>query len=802
MKKIFIILLCSIAWLAHGQSRQITSFNNNWKFLLGDDSLAFQPNYNDEGWRRLNLPHDWSIEGMFRKDAPCKTDGGALPTGIGWYRKTFSHQLQSGKKVYIDFDGVYRNSQVWINGHYLGIRPYGYSSFRYELTPYLANGENVIAVKVDNAAQPNSRYYSGSGINRNVWLVTTSDVHIAHWGVFVTTPEVSKQEAKFAIQVQIEKPRSISTSSIISILTTVYNNQNKVVATAKTNNLDLKDTLNTFQQEFKIAQPALWSVSSPNMYKVINQVVENGQIVDTYETPFGIRSFRFDAEKGFFLNGEPMKIYGVCNHHDAGALGAAVNTRAIERQLEILKAMGCNAIRTAHNPFAPEFYDLCDRIGFVVMDEAFDIWHKKKNKQDYHNEFDQWHKADLEAMVLRDRNHPSVMMWSIGNEIREQFDSTGITIAKELTDIVKLLDNTRPVTSALTENDPAKNYIWKSGSLDILGFNYKEDAYADLPKRFPGKAFVATETMSALATRGHYDMPSDSIRLWPKDGKTPFVENGNSDWTVSAYDHVMAYWGSPHERTWNIIKKLDHMAGMFIWSGFDFIGEPVPYPWPARSAYYGVVDLCGFPKDAYYLYQSEWTSKPVLHVFPHWNWESGQTVDVWAYYSKADEVELFLNGKSLGAKRKQSDTLHVMWRVKYVPGTLKAISRKNGKTVLAQEIKTAGAPAKIELMVDRKTIKADSLDLAYVTVKVVDKDGNLVPNANNFISFDLQGTGFIAGVDNGYEASLEPFKAPYRKAYNGMCLAIIQSNGKAGKIELKASSDGLQSVAMVIKTVK
>ncbi|MDP4208634.1 MAG: beta-galactosidase GalB [Bacteroidota bacterium] len=806
MKRINIlfILLCitSFSIYAGKPARTIDSFNQGWKFFLGNDSLACNYNYDDSKWRTLDLPHDWSIEGQFSKEAPCKTDGGALPTGIGWYRKSFTTtSLTKDKNIFIDFDGVYRNSEVWINGHYLGLRPYGYSSFRYDLTPYLKTGneKNVIAVKVDNSKQPNSRWYTGSGIYRNVWMVTTGKVFISHWGTFVTTPEVSSEKALVNLTVQLRG--SLTSTNQISITSVLFNSQNKKVARLQTSNIELKDTLSTIKQSFSITNPDLWSIETPSMYKAVTTVYVNGKATDSYETPFGIRSFNFDALKGFFLNGKHVKILGVCQHHDMGALGAAVNVRAMERQLEILKEMGTNAIRFSHNPPTPEILDLCDRMGFIVMDEAFDMWKKKKNKEDYHNEFDKWHKADLETMILRDRNHPSVFMWSIGNEIREQFDSTGTIIVKELASIVKNLDPTRPVTSALTENEPAKNFITKAGALDLLGFNYKQEAYADLPNRFPGQKFIATETMSALATRGHYDMPSDSLRLWPKDGKTPYV-TGNPDFTVSAYDHVMAYWGSTHEASWNVVKKLDHMAGMFVWSGFDFIGEPVPYPWPARSAYYGVIDLCGLPKDAYYMYQSEWTNKTMLHLFPHWNWTPGKTVDVWAYYNNADEVELFLNGKSLGSKKKEGDALHVMWRLKYEPGTIKAVSRKNGQIVLSREIKTAGKPAKIELSADRSKIKADGKDLSFITVKILDKDGNMVPDADNLVNFNIKGQGYIAGVDNGYQASMEPFKANFRKAYNGMCLAIIQSNGKSGEITFEASSGGLEKTEIKIKAIK
>jgi beta-galactosidase len=483
-------------------------------------------------------------------------------------------------------------------------------------------------------------------------------------------------------------------------------------------------------------------------------------------------------------------------HHDLGALGAAVNTRAIERQLQILKAMGCNAIRTSHNPPAPELLDLCDKMGFLVMDEAFDMWKKGKNKFDYHVDFKDWHRQDLEDQVKRDRNHPSVFMWSIGNEIREQFDSSGTDIARELVEIVKRLDTTRPVTCALTENNSEKNFIYQSHALDVLGFNYKLNDYAELPKRFPGQKLIASETASALATRGHYDMPSDSNRVWPPDAKSK--NYGNPDLTVSAYDNTYAYWGATHEQSWMAVKKNDFMAGTFVWSGFDFIGEPVPYQWPSRSSYYGIVDLAGFPKDVYYMYQSEWTAKPVLHIFPHWNWKKGDSVDVWAYYNRADEVELFLNGRSLGVKRKQGDSLHVWWRVKYEPGTLKAISSKNGKVVLTREIKTAGAPSKIQLNADRRIVKANGEDLCFVTVKITDSEGNLVPDADNLVKFEIKGSGEIAGVDNGLQTSMEPFKASYRRAFNGKCLVIIKTTQKKGSIQLTAHSEGLKSSSIII----
>ncbi len=764
--------------------------------MLGDDGTANSPNYNDTKWRTLNLPHDWSIEGSFNDKHPTTFNQAALPAGVGWYRKSFILPASSKyKNVYINFDGVYRNSEVWINGHYLGKRPNGYISFRYDLTPYLNfNKKNTIAVKVDNSLQPNSRWYTGSGIYRKVWLLITNKVAVKQWGSFVTTPVVNTGQATVNIVTNVS---GVKSSSPLTAITKIFKENGAMVAQHKPVLLSMNSTTVKLEQKLLVTKPSLWSVEHPTLYKVVTQLFSDGKIVDSYETTFGIRSFYFDAAMGFVLNNKPLKILGVCNHHDLGALGAAVNTRAIQRQLEILKAMGCNAIRTAHNPPAEELLDLCDKMGFIVMDEAFDMWAKRKNKQDYHIDFKQWHQQDLQDQILRDRNHPSIFIWSIGNEIREQFDSTGITITKDLVSIIKNLDTTRPITCALTENVPEKNFIYQSHALDLLGFNYKIDAYADLPKKFPGQKLIASETMSALATRGQYDMPSDSNRVWPPDSKVPFLK-GNADYTVSAYDNAFAYWGTSHEVGWNAVKKHDFMSGLYVWAGFDFLGEPVPYQWPARSSYYGIIDLAGFPKDVYYMYQSEWTRKPVLHLFPHWNWQPGKVVDVWAYYNNADEAELFLNGRSLGVKSKPGDTIHVMWRVAFEPGTLKVVSRKNGKVVLVKEVVTAGKPAAIQLNADRKTIKSNGEDLSFITVKVVDKHGVVVPDADHLINFSVKGEGLIAGVDNGLQTSTEPFKASYRKAFNGLCIVIVQSKNKHGKIVLRASSAGLQAAEITL----
>jgi beta-galactosidase len=774
---------------------EVIGFNNNWKFYLGD-TTAGAIQFDDSHWRTLDLPHDWSIEGKFDSAYNTTTQGGALPGGIGWYRKKIEVPHDMKKFIRIEFDGIYRNSEVWINGHYLGKRPNGYISFQYDLTPYIQPGTNILAVRVDNSQRPDSRWYTGAGIYRNVRLVYTNPIAVDHWGTFITTPRVTKNAANVHLAVSI--CNKFKQTKTVRIETKIYNAAGKIVATNTLNNISLKDSLTELEQNFTVQQPTLWSTANPYLYKAVTKIYSN-TLLNECTTPFGIRYFNFDIEKGFSLNGKPMKIYGVCNHHDLGALGAAVNTRAIERQLRILKNMGCNAIRTAHNPPAPELLDLCDKMGFIVMVEAFDMWKKRKNRYDYHLDFDAWHQRDLEDMVKRDRNHPSVFMWSIGNEIREQFDSTGIALTRELTVIVKSLDTTRPVTAALTETDTLKNFIYQANALDLLGLNYNHAKFEQLPGLWPGKKIIASETTSGLASRGQYDMPSDSVRYWPARGEKT-VSKGNADFSVSSYDNVAAYWGSTHEATWKKIKKLDYISGIFVWTGFDYLGEPTPYPWPARSSYFGIVDLAGFPKDIYYMYQSEWTTKPVLHLFPHWNWQPGQTIDVWAYYNNADEVELFLNNRSLGKRKKQNDDLHVQWSVSFEPGTLTAVSLKNGKIVLSRTIKTAAEPARIKMTADRQIVHADGRDLVFVTIEITDAQGNPAPLADNPIDFHISGQATILCTDNGYQASTEPFKGTLRNAYRGKCLVILQTSRTPGTIQLTAKSGGLVPATIALKS--
>jgi len=793
-------------------SNRKVSFNSDWSFHLNDSIIDRDTITSSTKWRTLDVPHDWGVEGKFDEKSPAGYGGGALTGGLGWYKKLFKVAVADSSKVTsIIFDGVYKNSEVWINGHYLGKRPNGYISFQYEMSPYLNYGDenNEIIVKVDNSKQPNSRWYSGSGIFRNVWIETTDKLHVGQWGTYVTTPKVTAEKASVQFETTIQNQNPASKKATVT--TTIFKEDTKV--TSVTQDITIgANASQTIKQQAQVETPILWSVGKRELYTAVTEISVEGKIVDQYKTNFGIRDFKFDVNKGFILNGKQVKIKGVCMHHDLGPLGSAINTRAIERQLEILKGMGVNGIRTSHNPPAPELLDLCDKMGFIVMDEAFDMWKQNKTKYDYGNDWDKWHKKDLIDQLLRDRNHPSIFMWSIGNEIPQQWDESGVIIAKELAAITRQYDKTRPITAAMNppvnmnlegvnlQFDKASvqyNKIAASGALDIIGYNYAHQTYEYHQKNFPNIPFIATETTSALETRGYYDNNSDSIKKWPVRWDLKFTE-GNPGNTVSAYDQVQAPWGSTHEATWKIIKKHDYLSGMYIWTGFDYIGEPTPYEWPSISSYFGIVDLAGFPKDVYYMYESEWTDKTVLHIFPHWNWKAGQNVDVWAYYNNADEVELFLNGKSVGVRSKKGDDLHVMWRIPFQPGTLKAVSRKNGKTVLETEIKTAGNPSDLKLTADRNTIKADGNDLSFVTVDILDAKGVLVPNANNEINFSLKGNGKIVGVCSGDPVSHESYKGSKHTALNGKCLVVIQSGKKTGRLELTAEANGLKQSTIVI----
>ncbi len=822
------IFLCACSTASFDKAFAPQDFTGDWKFMLSDNIADYSSiDIDDSGWRALDLPHDWSIEFDFSKDNAATPGGGALPGGTGWYRKTFTVEKEKeGQKIYIDFDGVYWNSEVWINGVSVGKRPNGYISFRYDLTPHIKFGEpNVIAVKVDNSNQPNSRWYSGSGIYRNVWLVTKDPVHVAQWGINITTPEVSEDSAKIYIVTRIQN--TTRKEPDISIENILVNHNGKVVGKSRSFSQSLRG-ISSVAQEIKVYSPTLWSVENPYLYKIITRLKQEGKTIDEYETAVGIRSFEFNAEKGFILNGKQLKINGVCNHHDLGCLGVAVNYRAIERQLEILKEMGCNGIRCAHNPPAPELLDLCDRMGFIVMNEAFDMWVKKKSAYDYSQYFPEWHERDLTDLILRDRNHPSIFMWSIGNEVLEQwthagtevldlqeanvllnnakkidpkeFESGEVTfnmlLTQKLAEIVKTLDPTRPVTAGCNEARTA-NHLFRSGALDIIGFNYQTPDYLTVPQNFPGKPFIGSETVSALMSRGFYKMPSDSIYIWPEAWDKPFFQDYNQ---CSSYDNNHVPWGTTHEETWKLVKENDFISGQYIWTGFDYLGEPTPFWWPSRSSYFGIIDLCGFPKDVYYMYQSEWTDKDVLHVFPHWNWTPGEDTDIWVYYNNADEIELFLNGQSLGTKKKEGDDLRVWWRVPFEPGSIKAVAYKDGKEFLSKEIKTAGEPVSIRLTADREKLKATGKDLSFIMAEALDKDGNVVPLADNLIRFTVEGEGFIAGTDNGDPTDPNSLKKPERNLFYGKCLVVVQNNTQPGNIKLTAKSDGLLDATISINS--
>ena len=807
---IVLLLSCSQDKKADFSQRTI-DFDKNWNFHLNDSS---KDTINETiNWKTINLPHDWGIEQPFDKNSPAGVGGGALTGGLGWYKKTFQiPEKDSSKITRIVFDGVYLNSSVWINGHFLGKRPSGYMGFQYDLTPFLNYGdkENEILVKVDNSQQPNSRWYSGSGIYRNVWLTTTDKLYIPQWGTFVTTPSVSLNNATINVDIKLKNGYKVTKNAKIS--TKIRLNDSEIASFSSEEITVAADKTDSISQKISVPDPKLWSAETPVMYTAVTQIEVDGKVVDQYETPFGIRSFKFDLDKGFILNEKQVKIKGVCMHHDLGPLGTAINTRAIERQLEILKGMGVNGIRTSHNPPAPELLALCDTMGFIVMDEAFDMWEKSKTEFDYANNWEKWHKTDLKDQILRDRNHPSIFMWSIGNEIPEQWSERGAEIGRELCAIVKHLDTTRLVAAGMNppihiqdkdvtiqfeETAAQPNALAGSGALDIIGYNYAQQTYAQHQKNFPNTPFIATETTSALETRGYYDFPSDTTKIWPVRWDIPFSE-GSPQNKISAFDQVRTPWGSLHENTWKVIKKYDFLSGFYIWTGFDYIGEPTPYSWPSRSSYFGIVDLAGFPKDVYYMYKSEWTNEDVLHLLPHWNWEKGQTVDVWAYYNHADEVELFLNGKSMGTKKKEGDDLHVMWRFPFEAGKLKAVSRKDGKTVKETEIETAGDPAVLNLSADRSTIQADGKDLSFITVSITDENGVLAPRADNNIQFSLEGNGKIVGVSSGDPTNNQSFTGKEHRALNGKCLVIVQASEKAGNLTITATASGLKQASINI----
>lgn len=827
----FAVLLGMFCACSGADGRRAEDFNFDWRFALGDDASYAAVDFDDSAWRPLHLPHDWAVEGDFSKENPSTPGGGALPGGVGWYRKEFftPEGIADGRRLYVEFDGVFMNSTVYVNGMPLGTRPYGYSSFSYDMTPCLAppGCRNVIAVRCDNADQPNSRWYAGCGIYRNVRTVEFASLHVAYNGIYVSTPEVSADKASVRVETTVVNEGSDDVADA-RLESCVLNAAGRCVASVSESfSVPAGDTL-VVVSTLRVGNPELWDTEHPYLYTLQSRVLDDGKLCDDVATRFGIRTFAFSADEGFSLNGRRMKLRGVCMHHDLGALGAAMHRRAAERQLQILQAMGCNAIRTSHNPPAPEVLDLCDSMGVLVMDEALDMWRRRKTQYDYSRFFDEWHVRDVEDFVRRDRNHPSIVMWSVGNEILEQWNASdddpgnlsaeqanllmnflsdlpqsaaegvnpSMLLTHHMVSLVKRLDPTRPVTAGCNELRPSNNLL-RSGALDIYGFNYHTSLYDAARAWYPGKPLFGSETVSSVQSRGIYLHPSSVPAPLPTDWRVVYDTPHHQ---CSAYDNSCVSWGDRHEESWIAVRDRDWMAGTFIWTGFDYLGEPTPYSWPSRSSYFGIVDLCGFPKDVYYMYRSEWTDSTTLHLFPHWNWAPGEKIDVWAYYNHADEVELRLNGRSLGRRSKSADCLHCLWEgVPFEPGEIEAVSYVGGREVARAVRRTAGKPETLRLTPDRRRMAADGYDLSFVTVEAVDGAGNVVPVACDMLHFSVTGAGELVGVDNGNAADTLSLKGSRKALFSGRALAVVRSlRGKKGRAVLHVDGVGAPAEVSII----
>ncbi len=782
--------------------RTTVVFNNDWLFAKGSPDGAQDAACDDSQWQKVRLPHDWAISGPFDPNGNPNT--GKLPwQGKGWYRKHFDVKAEdTGKCVYFLFDGVMAMPTVYINGRKAGGWDYGYNSFWIDATPYIAFGKkNVIAVAVDTTRH-GSRWYPGAGIYRKVQMITTDALHVAPWGTCIRTPEVSDQAAVIQIQTLIEN--AAGTDQTLSLETRILDPSGTSVASLKTENATLSGPQQEFTQTIRLANPQRWDIDTPRLYTAQTTLYRHGTVCDTYTTSFGIRTFRFDADKGFFLNDRPLKIKGVNLHHDHGALGAVFLPRAMERQLEIMKDMGCNAIRTSHNMPAPELLDLCDRMGFVVFDESFDKW---SNTADFHRGMDlaEFGERQIKNFVLRDRNHPSVVLWSAGNEMSD-IETNKAPQAREKLEMMvgffRKYDPTRPVTIAchIASGGLLDQKLYDV--LDVQSWNYGRK-YVKAHQVAPHQPTLCSESASALSTRGHYELPHPAQ-------KDLFSQSGQ----VSSYDHHAATWADIPDIDFKGIEEYPFVCGEFVWTGFDYLGEPTPYQedkingqplqcTTARSSYFGIVDLAGLPKDRYYLYRSHWApDKTTIHILPHWNWDGweGKIVPVYVY-TNGDSAELFLNGKSLGLKTKQPDSDNAMDRyrlrweeVVYEPGELKAVAYKDDKKIGEAVMKTAGQPAQIRLTADRREISASGDDLCYVTVELTDAQGTLCPKADNLIRFNVEGPAVIAGVDNGNPQSLEPFQADFRRLFYGKAVLILRSvQDQAGTITVTAHSEGIQS---------
>lgn len=796
-------LLIPVFSYINAQNREIILLDKNWKFCNNDVSTAVETKFDDSSWSTVSVPHDWAISGNFDMNIDAQfvkviEDGdsvskfrtgrtGALPVfGVGWYRKALPVYItDKGKRIFIEFDGAMSLAKIYLNGAFVGEWPYGYSSFSFDLTDFINYGkENILAVRLENKPE-SSRWYTGAGLYRNVRLIKTNQTHVIHWGTYITTPEISPKNATVKIRTSV---KTLPDKGLVKLVTVIQNNSGQNVNT-QTDVLRADSSNLTFNQTVKIKNPQLWSTEQPNLYKVVSKVYVNNLQVDQYHSVFGCRSIRFDSNTGFYLNGKPLKIKGVCMHHDLGPLGAAVNYSATLRQLQMMKEMGANAIRTSHNPPSPEVLQICDSIGLLAIVEAFDEWEMEKNKNGYHLYFDEWHERDLRNMIRRDRNHPSVIAWSIGNEIHEQEMPDGKYIAQKLTAICHNEDPSRPTTAGFNNHNAAiKNGL--SDAVDLVGFNYKPQDYKAKHQKYPDYKLFGSETASTVSSRGVYKFPVKEIKgVWHKD------------YQVSAYDLEYPPWATTPDTEFQAQDDNAFIFGEFVWTGFDYLGEPTPYNegTPAKSSYFGIVDLAGLKKDRFYLYQSKWSDVPVLHVLPHWNWpeRTGQKVPVYCYtnYPKA---ELFVNGKSMGVKQKDNSGKYsryrLMWNdVTYSPGEIKVVAYNDSNKAVAQEvIKTAGDSYAVRMKVDRPEIKADSKDLAFVTVEIVDKSGNLCPLADQLLFFEVSGAGKLKALCNGNAVDQTSFSSNYMRVFNGKLVAVIESTGLAGQINLKAYGSNLE----------
>ena len=790
----------------------------------GENIAYVKSDFDDSEWRHLNLPHDWAIEGPFNIDYNGST--GKLPYwGIRWYRKTLElSQDDAGKQIYLDIDGAMSYASVWCNGQYVGGWPYGYASFRLDLTPYIKAGQkNVLAIRLDNP-DDTSRWYPGRGIYRNVWLVKTSPVHVEQWGTFVRNQQVDSEIAVMEMGVNIENHAGKDVQ--VKLQTSVYlqgkdgRPVGEEVTQSMTKDIAIKkDSWSSARFQFKVDKPKLWDIDTPNCYVAVSRVFMDGKEMDSYETPFGIRTIEFTHNQGFMLNGQKVAIKGVCMHHDLGALGAAFNEVAAERQLRIMKEMGANAIRTSHNPPAPELVALCDRMGLMMQLELADTWQKGKRKNDYNLLFDDWSEADMRSLVRHYRNHPSVIMWSIGNEMPDQTTDQGVIIARNLTAYCHDEDPTRPTSLGCNKRDAVFRDI--VNQVDIFGLNYFHKTYPVFKEQNPTRRYHASETSSATSSRGEYFFPV-----------TTDVNDSRSGFQLSSYDMTTIGWGCAPEVQFKMNEEYSFMSGEFVWTGFDYLGEPTPYnkdltnllnfsdpnelekarkeleelgkiKTPSRSSYFGIVDLCGFPKDRYYNYKSYWRPDvPTVHILPHWNWQEriGEITPVHIYTS-GDAVELFLNGKSLGRREKAHSYDRLTWDdVRYEPGSLRAIAYKNGQKWAEELVETTGKPAALQVTAEKTELKNDGTDLSFIRVAVVDSQGRVVPRSKNHLKFSVTGPAEIIATDNGDATSLLPFQLSERDAYNGLALVILRSQYmKQGKVVLTVESKGLPKQKIALK---